>query len=170
MVNLMNCKCESFKHPKNQECREFCDVRKTIVIRDKKSTQWTFENPTERCACSIKIDNCIIIDQQIRKCDYLLLICDKTENAAFFIELKGQDSKHATEQILTTIQILKEYLSDFCLYARIALTKVRPLNLISVDEKKLRDSVKSLLQKHNKSKNCHRQILDYQSGKPVEKI
>ncbi len=159
--------CENcFIHAKAQECQEFCDTRKIVVIRDKKSTQWTFENPSGKCVCQIKIDGCIIADQKVKKCDYLFLTCDKTEKSAFFVELKGADSKQAMAQILSTVQQVKSSLCDFCLYARAALTKGKPPGLSSTDEKKL----KELLKEHNKLKKCERKVISCQATDPTEII
>lgn len=165
MVKLVKCN-NCFIHPKSSECQEFCDTRRIIVIRDRRSTQWTFENPMGKCVCQIKIDGCIVADQDVKKCDYLFLVCDETGKSAFFVELKGADLNQAMAQILSTVQQLKNELRDFCLYARVALTKGKPPSIAPTNEKKL----KELLEKHNQSKERYRKIVNYQATYPSEEI
>ena len=80
----------------------FKDSRQKIVCREKR-TEITFLNakpplPVER----IKIDGCRIKDNEVKKCDYLLLY-SHTEQNAVFIELKGNKVVTAIEQLSATL-------------------------------------------------------------------
>jgi hypothetical protein len=155
--------CENcFNHAKNQKCQKFCDTREIIVISDKKSTQWTFKNPAKKCVCHIQIDGCIIENQEVRKCDHLFLVCD--EKSAFLIELKGKKLEDALEQILSTLQQLKNNLTGFNIYARVALT--RAPKILSPKAEKIEKQLGKLLG-HSP---LGREKLRYQASAPTEEI
>ena len=158
--------CENcLKHPKAQTCQKFCDTREIIVISDKKSTQWTFRNPTKRCVCLIQIDGCVIENQEVKKCDYLFLVCgQKNEKSAFLVELKGKKLEHALEQLLSTIQQLQENLTGFHICARVATTKVP--KILSPKAEKTEKQLHKLLGQSA----TDRKKLIYQASNPVEEI
>ncbi|WP_332452426.1 hypothetical protein [Chryseobacterium aquaticum] len=74
--------------------------RKIFVYQENKS-KLTLENLDEVESESVKVDGCEINDKSIR-CDFLHIAKD----VEFYIELKGQDLKHALEQIKATIKKL----------------------------------------------------------------
>ena len=164
--------CENcFLHQKIKECQEFCDTRRTIPVEDKKGSnkKWTFSNPKNKCVCLIKIDGCVITDSisNSKRCDHLFLVCDETEKSAFFVELKGSDLGGALKQFSKTIPFLQEYLTGFCLYARIALSKVRTQEFGNSNTKKTKEKIESLLQQ----KGCNsRKPLVYSNSSTSETI
>jgi len=158
--------CENcLKHPKAQKCQKFCDTREIIVISDKKSTQWTFRNPMKKCVCLIQIDGCMIENQEVKKCDSLFLVCgQKNEKSAFLVELKGKKLEHALEQLVSTLQQLKDNLTGFNIYARVATTRV-PKVLLPKAEK-----VEKQLYRLLGQSATGRKKLIYQATDPNEEI
>jgi hypothetical protein len=53
-------------------CREFEDNRGNIVCEENR-TKITFRNANRKIVEKIRIDGCVITDNNIKKCDYLLL-------------------------------------------------------------------------------------------------
>jgi hypothetical protein len=83
-----------------ESCREFEDQR-THIVCEEKWTQITFHNSTGETVAKIRIDGCVITDNTVKKCDYLLL-CDKIKKAVF-VELKGNKVMTAIEQLSATL-------------------------------------------------------------------
>jgi hypothetical protein len=85
---------------RKSECKEFCDTRKTIVVRDSGNKQeYRVTNDNGKEICKIKVDGCLIKEGE--RCDYLILSCE--DKSAFFVELKGHDLKKAIAQINSSI-------------------------------------------------------------------
>ena len=127
---------------RESECQEFCDTRKTIVVKDsgnKQEYRVTNENRTE--ICKIRVDGCLIKDGE--RCDYLILSCE--DKSAFFVELKGHDLKKAIAQIDSSITKLMTEMQEFKIYARIVLNRNPTPDINSSVEIKL----KNRLKKHN---------------------
>ncbi len=109
---------------KFEKCLEFYDRREKVVLRDKKNPQkFIGENNSKKNICAYRVDGCIFIDGN--KCDYLLEVFVKKQlEKAYFIELKGQDLKHAILQLQETIKRLN-YCNGVELHTRIILNKVK---------------------------------------------
>ncbi|NJO18617.1 MAG: hypothetical protein HC877_23690 [Thioploca sp.] len=162
---MMSDACQNcFLHETSGQCQQYCDTRFKVVIKEPKSTTWTFENNYGKCVCLIRIDGCMISRSETRKCDYLFLVCDEHEKSAFFIELKGKNLEEAFKQILSTVEKLKGYLTGFCLYARIAITRVP--NILSAGAQKREKDIAKLLQREG----CSRKKLDYQKSNTSESM
>ena len=85
------------------ECAEDrCD--KKIVLQEKKS-KITFLNPNQDKILTIKVDGCVISDNETLRCDYALMPSDEVE---IYVELKGSDIVYAVEQIKSTIRLLSD--------------------------------------------------------------
>jgi hypothetical protein len=85
------------------KCEEYkCD--KKIVLEENKS-KITFLNPNQDKILRIKVDGCVISDNETLRCDYALIPSDEVE---IYVELKGSDIVHAVEQIKSTIQLLSD--------------------------------------------------------------
>jgi hypothetical protein len=95
-----------------EKCREFEDDRAYIVCEEKR-TKITFHNSTGETVAKIRIDGCVITDNAVKKCDYLLL-CAKIKKAVF-VELKGNKVATAIEQLSATLdnKIIKEPLAQY---------------------------------------------------------
>jgi hypothetical protein len=83
-----------------KECCEFKDERTRIVCEEKR-TKITFLNATGETVAKIRIDGCVIPDNMVKKCDYLLLCAEIRK--AIFVELKGNKVETAIEQLLATL-------------------------------------------------------------------
>jgi hypothetical protein len=114
---------------RKSECKEFCDTRKTIVVRDSGNKQeYRVTNDNGKEICKIKVDGCLIKEGE--RCDYLILSCE--DKSAFFVELKGHDLQKALSQIDSSINKLKDEipeLQEFKIYARIVLNRTPHLDL-----------------------------------------
>ena len=76
-------------------------ANKKIILRENRSVI-TFQNKEENEVVVVEVDGCEINDNGV-KCDYLLLDNNKDEH---FIELKGQNIKHAIKQLSRSIEKL----------------------------------------------------------------
>ena len=101
----MNCCKELIKNHKSfEECFESA----TSTPREK-GMQFKIikrTNPKENF-CRIKVDDCLIKDNSIKKCDYVFVRC--SNNDFYFVELKRRNKVvEAYEQIIRTIEYFKE--------------------------------------------------------------
>ncbi|MEH2014823.1 hypothetical protein [Nostoc sp.] len=146
---------------RKSECTDYCDTRKTIVVRDSGNSQeYRVTNVSSKEFCKIRVDNCLIREGE--KCDYLILNCQ--DKLAFFVELKGQDLKKALVQIDSSISILTPEIQEFKIYARIVLNRTPSPNINSSIEIKL----KKRLKKHNGEDS--REFVKYMSQVLQESI
>ncbi len=106
-----------------KECHEI-RKDKRIVLQENKM-QFIIDNSQRKAVEIIEVDHCQIKGHQIR-CDYMAII----NEIEYYIELKGQDIKHAIEQIEATIKILslnskKLNKKSYIISARCPLTSTR---------------------------------------------
>lgn len=85
------------------ECEEYRTDTK-IVLQENRS-KITFLNPNQDKILTIKIDGCVISDNNVLRCDYAIVLSNEVE---IYIELKGSDISHAVKQIESTIKLLWE--------------------------------------------------------------
>ena len=127
---------------RKSECKEFCDTRKTIVVKDSGNKQeYRVTNDNGKEICKIKVDGCLIKEGE--RCDYLILYCE--DKSAFFVELKGHDLQKALSQIDSSINKLKDEipeLQEFKIYARIVLNRNPTPDINSSIEIKLKKRLK----------------------------
>jgi hypothetical protein len=83
-----------------EKCREFEDKR-TLIVCEEKQTKITFHNANKETVAKIKIDGCVITDNAVKKCDYILLCAEIKK--AIFVELKGNKLMAAIEQLSATL-------------------------------------------------------------------
>jgi len=133
-------------NPFGDNCAEIADKRPLIVLRDKKGkSEYRAANQTRKNVICLRFDGCVLDDNEVKKCDYLLLDCD--DKIAHFIELKGGDMLHAIKQLVNsvtlTVHLLKE--KQFAaVHAKLALSKTPKV----VPAKEWLD-LRRLMQKHN---------------------
>jgi hypothetical protein len=85
------------------ECEEYkSDAR--LVLQENKS-KITFLNPNQDQVLIIRVDGCVIKDNEILRCDYAIVPCDEIE---IYVELKGSNISHAVKQIESTIKLLSD--------------------------------------------------------------
>lgn len=135
--------CTSFF--KENQCTRYCDWRQEVVAKENKTT-YKLINLSKKEVCKIRVDDCLIKDNQ-KKCDYLILSC--TDQVAILVELKGGNIEDAFPQLDGAINFLLPYLKDFKLCVRIIGSKVRTPALQSTAEKKLRKKLKTLNQRYS---------------------
>lgn len=84
------------------EIKENCLSRSndTKIKCEEKSQKIIFTNTKRLTVEKIFVDGCQITDGA--RCDYLI----KLENKEYFVELKGQDLRHAFEQLKNSITLL----------------------------------------------------------------
>ena len=75
-----------------------------IVLQENKS-KITFLNPNQDEILIIKVDGCVISDNETLRCDYALIPSDAVE---IYVELKGSDIAQAVKQIESTMKLLSE--------------------------------------------------------------
>jgi hypothetical protein len=103
--------------------------------------KYSYENRSADFLSKYSVDGGLIADGGA-KCDYLLLNCNKSKS--YFIEIKGSDLIHAIEQIDRSIDLLKTFISDFSIFARIVLTRVNTHDLINTKYLQLAKKVNAL--------------------------
>ncbi len=74
------------------------EKNRTFTIDKRKSPNEQF--------CRIEVDNCLIKDSTIRKCDFVFV--RSINNDHYFVELKGSDTEHALKQLENTIKYFKK--------------------------------------------------------------
>ncbi|BAZ27769.1 hypothetical protein NIES4074_01970 [Cylindrospermum sp. NIES-4074] len=148
---------------RESECTEYCDTRRRIVARDSKNKQeYRLNNSTEQEICKIRVDGCLIIDKEGKKCDYLILSCQ--DKLAFFVELKGSDLKEAIRQIDSSLDKLLPTMPDFKCYARVVLNKNPTPDINSSIEIKLKKRLKQ------QNGDNSRELIKYKSKVLEESI
>ncbi|MGI6456187.1 MAG: hypothetical protein ACOX5R_11290 [bacterium] len=86
-----------------QHCETTTNVPR-ISLRDRKSrSEAVFRNPNRQQIRKIEIDGCVITENELRKCDYLIIAPDQIER---YVELKGSDIIAAIEQLKGTMEYL----------------------------------------------------------------
>lgn len=86
-----------------KNCRQLRTDRIIVVEENKK--KFTLNNPNEKYIYQVKVDGCLIPKEAV-KCDYLFEI-NNPISAVLYIELKGNDVKHAYEQLIATVEFCK---------------------------------------------------------------
>ena len=67
--------------------------------------RFAFNNISNKIICRVKVDNCLITDQQ-RKCDFLFKIFETGKY--YLVELKGINIQQGVQQIINTFNIVNE--------------------------------------------------------------
>jgi hypothetical protein len=68
--------------------------------------KFIFNNVSGKSICKVHVDNCLIKDQSVKKCDYLFNI--EEDNRYYLVELKGVDVDTAIKQIESTFDIINQ--------------------------------------------------------------
>lgn len=87
-----------------------CGQQQKVIVSKEKYSKHIAKNDQENDVSQYRVDG-VIIDDTTKRCDYLLL--NHTKQAAYYIELKGSNLKHALEQLLQTDTTLREPLSEY---------------------------------------------------------
>ncbi len=98
-----------------------CDARSIFAVQENKKT-YRLLNEERREICQVRIDGGLIQEDNIKRCDYGFWICEA--NLVFLVELKGKNIKKAIEQLISTINVLRNELQGRKINARVVLSKV----------------------------------------------
>jgi hypothetical protein len=147
-----------------ESCREFEGQRMYIVCEEKR-TKITFCNSTGETVAKIRIDGCVITDNTVKKCDYLLL-CAEIKKAVF-VELKGNKVMTAIEQLSATLdnETIKTPLARYEKKAYAVVTR------ISIPETTIQKEQDRFSKRH---KGCKLRVVkspyvcDLMSGKSIK--
>jgi hypothetical protein len=86
------------------QAEDICfNENKTVAEENKRV--FRLDLPKGENCCRISVDDCLIKDKTVEKCDFWFHHCEKDENV--FVELKGQNINKAFSQILRTIENIK---------------------------------------------------------------
>ena len=96
------------------------ETNQSVIKFEEKKSVIKFNNPQRLTYKMVAVDGCAL--KEGVKCDKLLCSADEQEER--YVELKGQDIKHAIEQLAATILKLGEFNSHR--YAYVSCTKVAP--------------------------------------------
>jgi len=120
--------CDKF--PSKHEAQCVSKTTNSSIVCIENGMRYELKNDNQSCVKKIAIDNCLISDTEVQKCDYAVLICNS--EICCFIELKGSDIKHACDQILYTIRQLNDIVMK-CqkIYARIIPSRYSAPNIRS---------------------------------------
>lgn len=122
-------------------CIEFSDNRSKPKFEEK-GRRYLGKNDARKEVTGLRVDGCLITEGT--RCDFLLLVCAKPRNNAYFVELKGADREHGYEQLLQSINKLKSRLRDFNISARLVVSKVHVPEIKFTSQKKLEALVRDL--------------------------
>jgi hypothetical protein len=68
--------------------------------------KFSFLNNSNKSICHVHIDNCLITDKTIKKCDYFFSV--KEDHSYYLVEFKGIAVDEAIQQIISTYEIINE--------------------------------------------------------------
>ena len=92
--------CENLRNLLNGDAACFSNSISAI----ENGKKFIFKNPNRKTICKVHVDNCLITDQTIKKCDFLFSI--QEDNKYYLVELKGKAIDVAIEQIVSTFDIV----------------------------------------------------------------
>ena len=114
-------------------CEQFNDNRSTPSVSEKGKTFQLNNNKNKRNVRCIKIDGCVFVAKDGKKCDYLFEVLDKV----YLIELKGSDVVEGVRQLYQTILKFKKYYNDWTIEARLILGNRVPASIKNAKEYEL---------------------------------
>lgn len=131
--------CNPFTH--SAHCIEFSDNRSKPKFEEK-GRGYLGKNDARKEVTGLRVDGCLITEGI--KCDFLLLVCGKPRNNAYFVELEGADREHGYEQLLQSINKLKSRLPGFDISARLVVSRFHAPKIQFTSQKKLEALVRGL--------------------------
>lgn len=92
--------CEDLRTILNGDAACFSNA--TSAIENGK--KFAFNNPTNKTVCRVRVDDCLITDKTVKKCDFLFEIHE--DKRYYLVELKGKAIDTAIAQIESTFNIV----------------------------------------------------------------
>ena len=136
----MICNCKEVQE-QYQDCT-VCSNGSKIPVEENKR-KYVLSNSSSREVCRVRIDGCLIQNQDRAKCDFMIIICN-TEDV-YFIELKGKDLIRAVEQLFQTIEDFRSEITGK-IFARAVVSKVSMPKSIEVDARVIK--LRKILRKY----------------------
>ena len=85
-----------------------CMTRSEKIITKKEEGKiFSIKNSSERTISVCQIDGCLINNSDVKKCDLMFIVDNKTQEKIILVELKGKNYAKAIQQILQTASELK---------------------------------------------------------------
>ena len=104
-----------------EQYESLCEKRQKIIVSQDAASgnpsQHRAYNQSENCVRQYCLDDHMILQNSVQRCDYLLLNCDKKR--AYFIELKGKHIEKAKEQIESSERLLNQDIKGYTIFYRI---------------------------------------------------
>ena len=112
---------------RERECIEYTDSRSTVRCEEHRK-KYLLKNDMQKVRIrKYRLDHGIVKDEKgFDACDNLLAVYDGENPKLIFVELKGNDLKHAIEQVYLNIQHFVPELKKNRFYARIVHTQGIP--------------------------------------------
>ncbi len=108
-------------------CKEGCVInsnQSSFSVYGSK-TNYLLQNPGYKNVSKYIIDDCVLAEiTDGEKCDYLFLVDNSENTDGYFVELKGGDVAKAINQLINSINNLKENISG-AMFGRIVPSKFR---------------------------------------------
>ena len=92
--------CKELVQALQAEGKESCFEKRTVAEENDK--KFKLLNRSKKSICRVKVDDCLIKDQNTKKCDFLFKVCE--DEQYLLVELKGSDVQKAIAQIIATFE------------------------------------------------------------------
>lgn len=98
--------CEEIDKQFSEKEKCFEKSKNSIIFASQKGKTFKINNQSKHTIYKIQVDDCLIEDKKVIKCDNLFIDCD--DEIGHFVELKGTDIEHAYKQLTSTIKWWRE--------------------------------------------------------------
>jgi hypothetical protein len=82
----------------------------TVAVEKKRRFEIVRKNNVSELICRIRIDGCLLTDNNIKKCDWLFVL--EKSKVMIFVECKGENVLDAIEQLKSTICKFKPIITN----------------------------------------------------------
>ena len=100
--------CEELK--KTLEADAYDDCFASATSANEGGKKFSFVNVNRKTICRVHIDNCLIKDNAVKKCDYLFNV--KEDKLYYLVEFKGVEVTEAIEQIISPYEIINKKIKE----------------------------------------------------------
>ena len=110
----------------------------TSFFRTEKKKTFVLSSEKDFYCEVVDVDKCVFKDVKIKRCDWLFLVPKKQnlhiqKEKAYFVELKGEDTSDACEQLFNAIDRLKNQIANFEIEASVISPKGRQPEITNSD-------------------------------------
>jgi hypothetical protein len=107
-------------------CVEYHEVRKVCMAEENGKKYYLDNVQAVFKVRKVKVDGCIAVAIDTKKCDFLFSVDDQQNDKVFFVELKGGDILYGLKQIHAAIDLLKSEFVGYRLEARVVSSRGAP--------------------------------------------